>query len=257
MFELVSPFNRVVVPYKDIELYLIGCREKKTQKEYDVMFIQNMKEKLQELEVSTNEMIQFYDEIKRPKVYPLRDLNITEVQNIVAQFDANNEGIVVCDDKFNRVKVKGSAYLAIHRLKDNNGQLSVEHILKCIQNETVDDVIGMFPEYQEVIQDVVNLYKQLSWKLKSVIEHGFVLLRFLKDCDDLDDKDKKKKYAMEVKDSAFSKIYFDCWKYEDEEKASVIISEFMSKLDYDMLKKYANAHCVDLRTKKERIDAEN
>jgi len=36
MFELVSPYNRVVVPYKDIDLYHIGTRDNETLKELDV-----------------------------------------------------------------------------------------------------------------------------------------------------------------------------------------------------------------------------
>ena len=231
IFEITSPFNRVVVPYTTIDLWWLGCRHKETGKEYlprDLLHT-GMTGKFYE---AVNRMLL---EIKQPKLYELTSKNLNEVVEIVSKMGSDNEGIVVVDENFNRIKIKGEAYLSIHRMKDGNGQLSTEHILKCIQNETIDDILGMFPEYVGAINEVVNLYKIADNKIDEVFymyDHYIANIYHV----DKDGPTMKKEFAMKVKDSPFSKIYFNIYKYG---KLPEIKLDYLKGLDYDSLKKLA------------------
>jgi len=231
MFELVSPFNRVVVPYNMIELYWLGCRCKITGKEYlprDLVHIGTDKK----FNSSVSKLL--YG-IKQPKVYQMETKTVAEIINLVSEMGADKEGIVLVDQHFNRIKIKGEAYLSVHRMKDNSGQLSTEHVLKCIQNETIDDIIGMFPEYNQKIQEVVSLYKTVDSKIDEVFymyDHHIANIYHA----DKDGPTMKKEFAMKVKDSPFSKIYFNIYKWG---KLPEIKSDFLNNLDLDSLKKYS------------------
>ena len=228
LFELVSPFNRIVVPYKDVELYWLSCRCKLTGKEFLPEDLLNE----YPLDIDTSAIKLLLSAIKQPKRYRLDHYQMDEIKDLVSTMTADNEGVVIVDQHFNRVKVKSEAYLAIHRLKDGNGQLSMEHLLKCIQNETVDDIMGLFPEYFNKIQEVVNLYKNVDNRINEVFE---LFNEYVKSIDaSEDEKIKKKNFAMKFKDNVFSRILFDLYKFGPE-KFQELKADFLKNVDYERL----------------------
>jgi len=235
MFELVSPFNRIVVPYQDVELIWLGARKKSTQEE--------LRPELLEYYYRDSPLVYeskvLQRNLKRPKIYELSSMSYEAVQNIVAKMDATQEGIVLMDEHFNRVKIKGDAYLAIHRMKDGTGGLSMKHLLKCIQNNTIDDIIANFPEYETQITDVVNLYKEvdqhLQWAAQSVYN-------FKSSIDpNRDEKEVKKQFAMMVKDNPYQKFYFTCYKFNNSDEWTRERELFLNSLDYETIQKLAVA----------------
>ena len=237
LFELTSPFNRVVVPYDGIDLWWLGVRHKNSGDEFlpDNFLFGGI------IPIAKEDANLIFNHVKQPKIYDLQSKTYEEVILLVSKMYSDHEGVVLQDEHFNRVKIKSEAYLSIHRMKDNNGQLSMEHILKCIQNETIDDIIGMFPEYAKIIQDVVNLYKEVDKHLDAVIHKTI----HLKANYSGDESGQKKAFAMEVKDSAFSKMFFECYKYNDSASCIPAKIEFLKKLDYEGLQKYAAAPYVE------------
>jgi T4 RnlA family RNA ligase len=214
LFELVSPFNRIVCKYPQTDLILLGARNNAYGDEI-------MPETLQE-------NISALKKFKIPKRYELSNKSIDEVLQIVAEFDANQEGLVIQDEHFNRIKIKSSQYLSVHRLKNNSGQLSSDHVLKCIQEETIDDVINFFPEYTQKIREIINQYKKIGKAIDDVIQNAKSYLDVVSK--NADEKDRKKTYAMLVKDSLFSNIYFNL--YKDFSKAEDYKQEYLKKLDF-------------------------
>lgn len=98
MFELVSPLSRIVIPYETTDIYYLGCRNKRTDKEYpffskdlDIVFVKN---------------------IKTPKVYRMNTLS--QVLTASADLPWDEEGYVVCDKLCNRVKIKSPKYVLAH-----------------------------------------------------------------------------------------------------------------------------------------------
>lgn len=104
IFELVSPQTRVVVKYDEIALYHLGTRNNITGGE-------------------RNEDIG----IKKPKSYKINSLEdcikaaVELNKGCESDDEIANEGFVVVDKKWNRVKVKSPDYIMMHRLKHNDG----------------------------------------------------------------------------------------------------------------------------------------
>jgi hypothetical protein len=137
MFELVSPLNRVVVPYKRTEVYHIGTRDNNTFEE-------------------SNDDIG----IQKPKEYDL--YSVTSCLLAVQELPFSEEGYVVVDGHFNRVKIKSPAYVAAHHLK-NNGVITMSRIVDMIKINGQDDFLSIYPEYQESFDLVLNgIYKFLN-----------------------------------------------------------------------------------------------
>lgn len=137
MFELVSPFNRIVIKYDDTKLYFHGMRNNAT---------------LEEVPFVESDLISFF---AIPKFFSLKSLD--DCINAANQLSWENEGYVVVDKDFNRVKIKSPAYVAIHRMA-NNGNLSIRRAVEVwLQNEQ-DELLTYFPEYKDTFDRIQIAY---------------------------------------------------------------------------------------------------
>ena len=79
------------------------------------------------------------------------------------------EGYVVVDKNFNRVKVKNPKYVAIHHLKEGN---SLARLVELVQNGEYGEFVSYFPEWFEDIQNIefelTSLINDLSWKYEEI-----------------------------------------------------------------------------------------
>ena len=141
MFELVSPYTKLVVEYPDTALYYLSRRSIHTMKE-------------------DNARPETFEEfgILFPKTYSLKTLE--DCLAYVKTMDKNEEGFVVKDAAFHRIKIKSPEYLLAFRSK-NNGVLSTKRIIKMIREESIDDLLAYCPEYKERVDIVINKYKIL------------------------------------------------------------------------------------------------
>jgi len=138
MFELVSPYNRLVVPYEQTYLYWIGVR-KDDDKELH-------------LDTAYNPLYEEFG-FPRPRTYQFK--SIDDVLDAAASLSKLNEGFVVCDKNFNRIKVKGAEYLKAFRIRGND-KITQKKVVKAILDGYIDDMIGFFgdmPEIQKTIRD--------------------------------------------------------------------------------------------------------
>ena len=149
MFELCSPWTRVVVPHKENKLYFLGKRNNETFEE--TYFTDDPI------------MSKIFD---TPRVFPLK--SIDECLAATKEMPWDEEGYVVCDGKFNRVKVKSAAYLAVHRLK-GNGVLSYARAIEIVRTNEIDEVVAYFPEFKDALLEC----KDRFWKLVSDIENAW------------------------------------------------------------------------------------
>ena len=99
-FELVSPQTRVVIPYEKPDLYFIGYRTMMTEREM------NPKESI---------VSEFF---KTPKEYDFHSAQ--DVIDAAKDLPWDEEGYVVVDSKFRRVKIKSPAYVMAHYARNNN-----------------------------------------------------------------------------------------------------------------------------------------
>lgn len=134
IFELVGPKNQVVIKYAKTQLYHIGTRNNETGEEFGTC--------------------QFPGFIMTPKEYPLHSLE----DCIAAATELNkndcypeNEGFVVVDKDYHRIKVKSPEYLIYHHMV-NNGHITKEQSFDLLYSDdfnpdNFDKIVSELPEY--------------------------------------------------------------------------------------------------------------
>ena len=135
-FELVSPYNKVVIDYPETKVYLLSMRYMTTLREL------------------TNSALHAYSKLLRveiPKAYILNNEN--DYRQLVADMPEGHEGIVVRDQYNERVKIKTLLYFEMHKAK-NNGVITLERIVNLIRANDHHEFLSYFPEYQSVFDDV-------------------------------------------------------------------------------------------------------
>ena len=140
MFELTSPWNKIIIDYHDVpRLWYLGRRNMLTLEEDAII-------------------PHFPEYIKIPKLYQLSSLS--ECLAAAREMDLSEEGYVVVDKNFNRIKVKGAAYLAAHKIRPN-GAVTVKHIVELWQHDAIDDFIAICPEYNDFVKDIISAIHEL------------------------------------------------------------------------------------------------
>lgn len=204
MFELVSPFTKLVVPYKETKLYLLAIRNNITLEEFDRSYLSIIAEQL------------FGDKISVPKSYMCK--NIEEIQNAVNELtdnDENFEGFVLCDKNFNRIKLKSAIYTNLFFIR-GEGVFSNKKILKLIMDEQDDDVIAYFPEYKEQFDRIRRGLSLFITHLKSLLSDEEKLYKL--DKKEFADNIKLYKY----KDILFKAYGCDYWNLKEEFQADFL-----------------------------------
>jgi hypothetical protein len=141
MFELVSPLNKIVVSYDETKLYHIGTRDNKTLNEVEVKL----------------------EGVGYPKSYSISSLE--DCLEIAKGLSVDNEGYVIVDQYYNRVKVKGSAYVDAHAMR-GDGVLSLKRALRIFVEHKDDDFVSMFPEYTSLFEGLRSSIGGAVCKLK-------------------------------------------------------------------------------------------
>lgn len=141
VFELMTPFNRIVVRQDFNRLVLTGVRDITTLKE----------------------------EAPDPKY----GFEVVKKFSDLASFDAldgtfkdidpvRQEGYVVVDANFNRVKVKHPGYVALHHMA---GGMSKKAMLQLVRANEKTEFLTYFPEYQGLYDEVKGKYDDLVAKI--------------------------------------------------------------------------------------------
>lgn len=138
IFELVSPYNKIVLDYPETELRLLQLRDEGDGSYID--FYTETNSYLKKIKFSEQEELIIWNDLLRMK---------EEVKN--------KEGWVVTLEDGQMLKVKTDWYLSLHRLlTENVYQTNV--IVEAILDEHIDDVLSAIPEnFAEVRQNIQNL----------------------------------------------------------------------------------------------------
>lgn len=170
MFEMTHPLTKIVISYPP-GIYHIGTRDNITYAEMDIDI-----------------------NVKKPKEYSFN--GIDKLVETCKTLPYSEEGYVVVDKHWNRVKVKSPAYVAVHHLK-NNGVVSAKRLLVLVmQGETVE-FKTYFPELSKYVDKVEHAWYNFIVKVKEDIEK-IKVLKF----------ETRKDYAIRVKGLLCSGFYF-------------------------------------------------
>jgi hypothetical protein len=177
MFELMTPYNRIVVRQNNNNLILHGVRNRKTlQEDYP--------------EIWGNK---YNWEVV--KSYPLQTLEeIITATNALDPMDS--EGYIVCarhtSQHFNRIKIKSPQYVAISHLKTG---FSTRKLLEIIVTNEGEEFLAYYPEWQDLHARLKTKYEKLIQEIALTYEQ-------------YQDIELQKDFANSVKHLPYSGILF-------------------------------------------------
>lgn len=209
-FELVSPKSRIVVPYKKTKLYFIGLRDVTTFVELDP----NEEKDISRLG------------IPRPKEYTLRTLH--DCLKATDKMGFDQEGFVVVDNLWNRVKIKSPAYVAAHYLR-NNGVTSYARVLTMIENNQDKKFLEIYPEYL----DSFKLVEEKLTNIKSYIRESIEELQHDLQCVELN----RKQLAQHIQKN-YNKIAAFLFKFLDTDLIELFTDMEWNRLSLNKKLKY-------------------
>ena len=134
MFELVSPYNRVVIPYEETKLYFLGARGMSCGVECDPEILDI---------ISTH--------FKIPKRYPMHSLK--DVLKAADALSWDEEGYVVCDGSFNRVKIKSPSYVMAHYVRNNN-VITTDRLVQIVLDGEQEEFLIYASDYADELHEV-------------------------------------------------------------------------------------------------------
>ncbi len=174
VFELTTPYNIVVKPHGESSATILTVRNRET---------------LVELSGKNLEMVAISLGLPLVKKF---DLNAKDIGALLHTFEGmpwSEEGYVVVDANFNRVKIKNPAYLAVHHLK---GKTAEHNILTIVKTNEIEEFASTFPERKEELYKLKENYDKLTETLNVTWE----ILRLAKPKEITPAE--KKRYAMKV-----------------------------------------------------------
>jgi hypothetical protein len=150
VFELTTPYNIVVKPHGESSASLLMIRNLST---------------LKELSRADVEMVGLTLGLPVVKAF---DLNAKDVGTLLRTFENmvwSEEGYVVVDANFNRIKIKNPAYVAVHHLK---GKTAEHQIMVIIKANELEEFGATFPERIAEMNKLKVNYDALVAKLNMV-----------------------------------------------------------------------------------------
>lgn len=150
VFELTTPYNIVVKPHGESSATLLTVRNLVTLQE-----------------VSWKDLTMIAESLRVPLVKRF-DLNANNVGVLLRTFENmvwHDEGYVVVDANFNRIKIKNPAYVAVHHLK---GKTAEHNIITIVKSNEIEEFASTFPERKDELFRLKENYDKLVDKLNKV-----------------------------------------------------------------------------------------
>ena len=157
-FELTSPENRVVTPFSNYNVVLIGARNNITGDEVNG----------EHLDFHAKEM-----KVKRPERYQVKSFQ--EMLDLVNAKPWMDEGVVLVIEKptgsFMRIKCKNPKFVAIANMREN-GNISPKNILFIIMKGEKEEILKYFPEDEKYFLFVEDYYNSIISKIEQLYEEN-------------------------------------------------------------------------------------
>ena len=150
VFELTTPYNIVVKPHGESSATLLTVRNRVTLKE-----------------VSWKDLTMIAESLRVPLVKRF-DLNAKDVGTLLRTFEGmpwSEEGYVVVDANFNRIKIKNPAYVHAHHLK---GKTAEHNIITIVKSNEIEEFASTFPERKDELFRLKENYDKLTVKLNEM-----------------------------------------------------------------------------------------
>jgi hypothetical protein len=168
VFELCTPWNKVIIRYDKPTLYFLAMRNKKT-------FLEDWPEKSV-----------LYGIFEKPKTYDYG--SIDEIIKIAKEkLTKDEEGFILIDENFRRIKIKSAEYVKIHY---ENTVITLNGVIAVVFQNEQEEWLSSLPEYKEVIDAIIAEVKVVGKKIDDYCELCFSQMK---------DKSDRKELAFIVK----------------------------------------------------------
>lgn len=162
IFEMVSPYTRVVIPYEHTDVYFLGSRHNELNIQYSC---------------SKNSAYAMKTQMfPRPRLYDFHTL-----EDIVKASQAlpwDEEGYVCYDKYFNRCKIKSPKYVMAHFSRNNN-VITRWHLINVILKGEMNEFLIYASDYKEQIEFVKGLMDNFT----ACVDYAGKLARSLRSLD--------------------------------------------------------------------------
>lgn len=215
MFELISPYNKIIVPYAETKLVFLGCR--------DEQFVEHTPEEIKE---------QFSLTFETPEIYALK--NIDEVIAYSESINTNDrEGVVIQDSHFNRVKCKSAHYRTLSLLKGED-HFSDDGIFNALKEEILDDALAAWPEIRPRSEEIIKEWLDFKKNVQAIMDKAIAYYNVCKTDTLATPQQIKKQYAQFVlaQYQPFSSFCFEAI------KENADFNKIFDKIDYKQLRSY-------------------
>lgn len=154
IFEMTSPHNQVLVPYTETDIQLIGARDLDSLAELDINLVSH--------------------NWKIVKSFPISSLDeALQISNSLNPM--KQEGFVITDDSFNRVKMKSPQYVALSHLGLTPAEIAAKNLsmdkydhalqskwmLKIILVNECSEFLAYYPQYTDLYMSIKQNYDRL------------------------------------------------------------------------------------------------
>jgi hypothetical protein len=162
IFEMVSPYTRVVIPYEYTDVYFLGARNNESNYQYGC----------DENSAYAMNMQMF----PRPKIYSMNSLE--DIIDAANELPWDAEGYVCYDKYFNRCKIKSPRYVVAHFARNNN-VITRKHLIDIILKGEMNEFLIYASDYK----DQMEWTKQLMEDFINVMNTAGTLARNLRKLD--------------------------------------------------------------------------
>ncbi len=243
-FEIVSPYNKIITPYSEANLYITCIRDKTNNfKEISLKDIIN----IDHIKILLDREI-----IKSPAIISLSNKNgkfkgFDKMKQLAEDMNPTDEGFVVVDwssydnnaEAFPRIKVKNSAYVTLHHFKlgAENDSINMNNIIKILFNNEQDEIISTIPDMKNIFNSIepkwckwINAFKNEEQQYKNFFKLSKEERNLV-----------KKEFASSIKNNKYAVFLFymfnnDCHSiHETLEKMSKFKSNFWKNLWKDFI----------------------
>ena len=195
VFELIGPYNKVVVQYP-LDVYHIGTRKNKSSFNYEEMDI--------------------FIGIKKPKIYQFS--SIEETVEFAKTLSSQEEGFVVVDGNWNRVKIKGETYVQLHHLRGD--VVTPKRIMTLVLSNEDGEFLNYFPEFS-------NFFNEVKAKYLAYTEKVFKELCYAED-----------NWIVQLRDGLATRKDYAQWVQKNATNKSIMFSYADGKLEPEELKHF-------------------
>lgn len=140
IFEMVSPYTRVVIPYEETNVFFLGARDNRSGRQFGCD--------------QASAQLLGCGEFPRPWLYATRTLE--DILKAANDLPWDEEGYVCYDKSFNRCKIKSPKYVLAHFARNNN-VITRWHLIDIILRGEMEE----FKIYASDYKDQIEWTKQL------------------------------------------------------------------------------------------------